>query len=61
MSMQAMALYSEAVSLELFPSVWQRSLINEPGLQAMPWWSLEQTKYVSEIQSIEKAMKTITE
>lgn len=55
-----MALYNEAVSLELFPSVWQRSLVNEPGLRAMPWWSLDQTKYVSEIQRIEKAMKTIT-
>lgn len=56
-----MALYSEAVSLELFPSVWQRSLVNEPGLRAMPWWSLNQLKYAAEIQRIEKAIKTITQ
>ena len=61
MCVQAMALYSEAVSLELFPSVWQRSLINEPGLRTMPWWSLDQLKYATEIQRIEKAIKTITQ
>lgn len=56
-----MALYGEAVSLELFPSVWQRSLVNEPGLRAMPWWSLDQLKYASDIVRIEKALKTIRE
>lgn len=56
-----MALYNEAVSLELFPSVWQRSMVNEPGLRAMPWWSLNLLKYAAEIQRIEKAIKNITQ
>ena len=55
-----MALYGEAVSLGLFPSVWQRSLVNEPDLRAMPWWSINELKYINEIKRIEKAIENIT-
>ncbi len=55
-----LALYGEAVALDIFPSVWQRSLANEPSLEASPWWSVDQTGYMADITRIEKAMDTIT-
>ena len=54
-------LFGEGVSLGLFPSVWQRSLVNEPGLRATPWWSVSNLKYINEIRRIEKAIENITE
>lgn len=33
-----MELYGEAVARDLFPSIKQRSLYNEPNLRAKPWW-----------------------
>ena len=45
--MQAHQLYKEAVSLKVFPSVWQRPLVKEPGLTARPWWTADKTGYSS--------------
>ena len=53
-------MYGEAVSMDMFPSVWQRSIFNEPDLRAQPWWSSEETGYLPDIRRIEKAMGTIT-
>lgn len=58
--LQAFALYGEAVALGIFPSAWQRSLANERGLRAQPWWSVEDTGYMTDIARIEKSMETIT-
>lgn len=57
---QAFALYSEAVGLNLFPSLWQRSVRNEPGLTAAPWWSVKDTGYMPDFTRIEKSMDNIT-
>ena len=36
-------MYAKAVEKKLFPSIYQRSLINEAGLRALPWWSHDDT------------------
>lgn len=58
--LQALVLYGEAVSRDLFPSVWQRSLYNEPGLRAMPWWGVGETGYQEELMRIVNALENIT-
>ena len=45
--------------LKLFPSLWQRSVINEAGLRAQPWWNIEDTDVESEIRKIEKEVDKI--
>ena len=52
-------LYAEGVSLGHFPSLWQRSLHNEPNLHAQPWWSPEETGYQGIIQKLEEQWETI--
>lgn len=59
--LQAFALYGEAVSRDLLPSVWQRSLYNEPDLRATPWWTTEDTGYSSDLRRIADALRNITE
>lgn len=56
---QANILYSEAVSLGLYPSVWQRSLFNEPNLRSKGWWTVEESGYLHDIKRIEKAFSNI--
>ena len=58
--LQALVLYGEAVSRDLFPSVWQRSLYNEPGLHAMPWWDVGETGYQEDLTRIVNALENIT-
>ena len=58
--LQALVLYGEAVSRDLFPSLWQRSLYNEPGLRAMPWWGVGETGYKEELMRIVNALENIT-
>jgi aspartate beta-hydroxylase len=41
---EAKMLYNEGVQRGLFPSVDQRSVYNENGLDAKPWWGLSETK-----------------
>ena len=53
-------LYGEAVSRDLFPSLYQRSLVNEPGLRATPWWTVEETGYQTQIQPLLRALSNIT-
>ena len=48
------------MALGIFPSVWQRSLYNEPGLRAEPWWNVDDTEYMADITRIEKSMDSIT-
>ena len=58
---QADALYNEAVGLDLFPSLWQRSVINEPGLRAQAFWKMSDLKsYSSDLNRIEQKMDTIS-
>ena len=57
--MKAFAVYGEAVSLDLLPSVWQRSLYNEADLTARPWWTAEESGYGEGVQRIQDAMETI--
>ena len=58
---QAHVLYSEAVSLGLFPSLYQRSLFNEPDLRDRPWWALEETGYQEQVQPVLDSVSNITE
>ncbi|TMW41752.1 hypothetical protein DOY81_013165, partial [Sarcophaga bullata] len=39
---QAVEVYREGAKLKIFPSVYQRSLYNEPNLKAQPFWSVEE-------------------
>ena len=39
----ATRVYKLAVENGVFASVWQRSVYNEPGLRAKPWWKLSDT------------------
>ncbi|XP_037823163.1 aspartyl/asparaginyl beta-hydroxylase isoform X2 [Lucilia sericata] len=42
---EAVKVFRKGVSLKLFPSVFQRSLYNEPNLKAQPFWSAKETTY----------------
>lgn len=42
---EALEIYKRGVGLKLFPSVYQRSLYNEPNLKAQPFWTAEETTY----------------
>lgn len=39
-----------AVENGIFLSTEQRSIYNEKNLRAIPWWSLEETGYESELK-----------
>jgi aspartate beta-hydroxylase len=56
---EARKVYREAVSLGLFPSIWQRSTYNEPNLRAQPFWMPKHTGHSSVIKKIEKKWKVI--
>lgn len=56
---EAHVLYAEGVSLGHFPSLWQRSLHNEPNLRAQPWWLPGDTGYQSIIQQLEGQWEAI--
>ena len=47
------------MNLKIFPSLWQRSVINEAGLRAQPWWNIEDTGVESEIRKLEKEVDMI--
>ena len=51
-------LYGEGVGRDVFPSLYQRSLFNEPGVRAIPWWSVEDTGY--QLNPILKTLDNIT-
>ena len=59
MYLQAQVVYGEAVSMGVFPSLWQRPLVSEAGLRALPWWSADKTGYLADLTRIEKKMDTI--
>lgn len=42
---EAFKIYKQGADLKLFPSIYQRSLYNEPGLKAQPFWSKNETGY----------------
>lgn len=37
---EALAVYRKGAELKLFPSMYQRSLYNEPNLKAQPFWNM---------------------
>ena len=57
---QAQVLYSEAVSHDLFPSLYQRSIFNQPDLRTNPWWTLPDTGYLPHLQPIIDNFANIT-
>nr|XP_036225761.1 aspartyl/asparaginyl beta-hydroxylase isoform X2 [Bactrocera oleae] len=50
---EAVEVYKRAAALKLFPSVYQRSLYNEPDLRAKPYWTKEETTYVKYLNKLE--------
>ena len=56
---EAHKVYSEGVTLGLFPSVWQRSTYNEPNLRAQPFWTAELTGHSTVIKRIQSKWKEI--
>lgn len=50
---QANEIFQRGVARQLFPSVEQRSLYNEPGLRAKRWWSIDETGYAASFQTLE--------
>ncbi|XP_023301830.2 aspartyl/asparaginyl beta-hydroxylase isoform X1 [Lucilia cuprina] len=42
---EAVKVFRKGVNLKLFPSVFQRSLYNEPNLKAQPFWTAKETTY----------------
>ena len=61
MHTQSYILYSEAVNLKLFPSVWQRPLFSEPNLRASGWWDPKDTGYQHDINRVKKTVKAMKE
>jgi aspartate beta-hydroxylase len=57
---EAHVLYSEGVSRDLFPSLYQRSIFNEPDLRATPWWTIQETGYQKHLQPLLNALDNIT-
>ncbi len=53
-------IYGEAVKEGVFPSIWQRPLMMEKGLTALPWWSADKMGYFNDLTRIEKKMDVIT-
>jgi aspartate beta-hydroxylase len=48
------------VSRDLFPSLYQRSIFNQPDLRASPWWTLSETGYLPHLQPIIDNFANIT-
>uniref|UniRef100_A0A1A9WNW3 Aspartyl/asparaginy/proline hydroxylase domain-containing protein n=1 Tax=Glossina brevipalpis TaxID=37001 RepID=A0A1A9WNW3_9MUSC len=51
---EAFKVYKEGADLKLFPSIYQRSLYNEPGLKAQPFWSQNETGYQAFFYKLEQ-------
>ena len=47
-------MYAKAVKKGLFPSIWQRSLYNEPDLRVQPWWEEDETSSELALEGIKK-------
>ncbi|XP_039953058.1 aspartyl/asparaginyl beta-hydroxylase isoform X2 [Bactrocera tryoni] len=50
---EAVKVYKRAAALQLFPSVYQRSLYNEPDLRAQPYWTKAETTYAEYLNKLE--------
>uniref|UniRef100_A0A1B0BFL0 Aspartyl/asparaginy/proline hydroxylase domain-containing protein n=1 Tax=Glossina palpalis gambiensis TaxID=67801 RepID=A0A1B0BFL0_9MUSC len=51
---EAFKVYKQGADLKLFPSIYQRSLYNEPGLKAQPFWSKNETGYQAFFHKLEQ-------
>uniref|UniRef100_A0A1B0G2X2 Aspartyl/asparaginy/proline hydroxylase domain-containing protein n=1 Tax=Glossina morsitans morsitans TaxID=37546 RepID=A0A1B0G2X2_GLOMM len=51
---EAFKIYKQGADLKLFPSIYQRSLYNEPGLKAQPFWSKNETGYQAFFYKLEQ-------
>ncbi|XP_053963588.1 aspartyl/asparaginyl beta-hydroxylase isoform X1 [Anastrepha ludens] len=56
---EAVEVYRRGAALKLFPSVYQRSLYNEPNLLAKPYWTKAETTYDSYFNKLELNWRTI--
>ncbi|KAM7346098.1 uncharacterized protein ACRADG_012093 isoform 2-T2 [Cochliomyia hominivorax] len=50
---EALEVFRKGAELKIFPSVYQRSLYNEPHLKAQPFWSLQETSYEKFFQKLQ--------
>ncbi|XP_031625720.1 aspartyl/asparaginyl beta-hydroxylase isoform X11 [Contarinia nasturtii] len=56
---EAKEIFKEAAKKKLFPSEYQRSLYNLKHLKAQPFWTLAETGYKHEFQTLEQNWKRI--
>ncbi|XP_067630048.1 uncharacterized protein Asph isoform X2 [Eurosta solidaginis] len=50
---EALKVHKRGAELQLFPSIYQRSLYNEPNLRAQPYWTKLETTYVYYLDKLE--------
>ncbi|XP_054089651.1 uncharacterized protein LOC105209240 isoform X2 [Zeugodacus cucurbitae] len=56
---EAVEVYKRGAALKLFPSVYQRSLYNEPDLRAQPYWTKVETTYAVYLNQLERNWRAI--
>ncbi|XP_034103435.1 aspartyl/asparaginyl beta-hydroxylase isoform X11 [Drosophila albomicans] len=55
----ALELHQRGADKQFFASVYQRSLYNEPGLRAQPFWQPGETGYASQLKQLQQSWRVI--
>ncbi|XP_062136785.1 aspartyl/asparaginyl beta-hydroxylase isoform X11 [Drosophila sulfurigaster albostrigata] len=55
----ALELHQRGADKQFFASVYQRSLYNEPGLRAQPFWQPAETGYASQLEQLQQSWRVI--
>ncbi|SPP73957.1 blast:Aspartyl/asparaginyl beta-hydroxylase [Drosophila guanche] len=58
---EAVEVHRQGVARGLIPSVYQRSLYNEPQLRAQPFWQPSETGYASQLRKLQENWMSIRE
>ncbi|KAH8370629.1 hypothetical protein KR093_004381 [Drosophila rubida] len=56
---EALQLHQRGVHKQFFASVYQRSLYNEPGLRAQPFWQPAETGYGQQLEQLQQSWRAI--
>ncbi|XP_060658455.1 LOW QUALITY PROTEIN: aspartyl/asparaginyl beta-hydroxylase [Drosophila nasuta] len=56
---EALKLHQRGADKQFFASVYQRSLYNEPGLRAQPFWQPAETGYASQLEQLQQSWRVI--
>lgn len=51
---EAVEIFRKGANMKLFPSIYQRSLYNEPYLKAQPFWLVEETTYAKFLKKLQE-------